>query len=77
MKMRSNPYHIHNKFTAALLVLFMLCHQHGFSQDTTRRKTINITSTFKPSLKNTAKLNFNAEAPAIDTARPVLKYDLH
>jgi len=76
MKMRSNPYYIHHKFTATLLVLFLLCHQHGFSQDTTRRKTINITSTFKPSLKNTAKLNFNAEAPAIDTTRPVLKYDL-
>jgi hypothetical protein len=46
------------------------------AQDTTKRKTINITSTFKPSLKNTAKLNFNADAPLIDTARPDLKYNL-
>ena len=46
------------------------------AQDTTKRKTINITSTFKPSLKNTAKLNFNAEAPLIDTTRPDLKYNL-
>ena len=46
------------------------------AQDTTKRKTINITSTFKPSLKNTAKLNFNAEAPLIDTAHPELKYNL-
>jgi hypothetical protein len=46
------------------------------AQDTTKRKTINITSTFKPALKNTAKLNFNAEAPLIDTTRPELKYNL-
>jgi hypothetical protein len=45
-------------------------------QDTTKRKTINITSTFKPALKNTAKLNFNAEAPLIDTTRSDLKYNL-
>jgi len=46
------------------------------AQDSTKRKTINITSTFKPSLKNTAKLNFNAESPVIDTSRPDLKYSL-
>ena len=46
------------------------------AQDSTKRKTIIITSTFKPALKNTAKLNFNAEAPVIDTSRPDLKYNL-
>ena len=46
------------------------------AQDSTKRKTINITSTFKPALKNTAKLNFNAEAPLIDTTRPDLKYNI-
>ena len=46
------------------------------AQDSTKRKTINITSTFKPALKNTAKLNFNAEAPLIDTTRPSLEYNL-
>jgi hypothetical protein len=46
------------------------------AQDTSKRRTINITSTFKPSLKNTAKLNFNADAPLIDTTRPDLKYNL-
>ena len=44
------------------------------AQDTARKKSIIITSTFKPALKNTAKLNFNADAPLIDTARPVLQY---
>src|SRR5882757_9602794 len=46
------------------------------AQDTLKKKTINITSTFKPALKNTAKLNFNAEAPLIDSSRPDLKYNL-
>ena len=46
------------------------------AQDTTQKKSIIITSTFKPSLKNTAKLNFNADAPLIDTTRPVLQYNL-
>jgi hypothetical protein len=47
-----------------------------YAQDTTKRKTINVTSIFKPALKNTAKLNFSAEAPVIDTARPILKYNI-
>ena len=46
------------------------------AQDSTKKKTINITSTFKPALKNTAKLNFNADAPLIDTSHPELKYNL-
>ena len=54
----------------------MLLHTTAHAQDSTKRKTINITSTFKPALKNTSKLNFNAEAPLIDTTRPELKYNL-
>jgi len=51
----------------------------GFSvcvhaQDTTKRKTINITSTFKPVLRDAAKVNFNAAPPVADTARPTLAY---
>jgi hypothetical protein len=57
------------------MVLFMV-YTTALAQDTTKRKTINITSVFKPALKNTAKLNFNAEAPLIDTAHPDLKYNL-
>jgi len=46
------------------------------AQDSTKKKSIIITSTFKPALKNTAKLNFNAEPPIADTGRPVLQYNL-
>jgi hypothetical protein len=58
------------------LLFVFLVHRTAHAQDTTKRKTINITSTFKPALKNTSKLNFNAEAPLIDTTRPDLKYNL-
>ena len=46
------------------------------AQDTTMRKTINITSTFKPVLRDAVKINFNATPPFADTSRPRLSYDI-
>jgi hypothetical protein len=46
----------------------------SFSQDTTKRKSIDITSTFKPVLKEASKINFNAVPPVADTSRPRLNY---
>jgi hypothetical protein len=60
----------------SLMVILIFASTRVQAQDSTKRKTINITSTFKPSLKNTAKLNFNADAPLIDTTHPDLKYNL-
>ena len=57
-------------------ISFLLLAASIHAQDSTKRKTINITSTFKPGLKNTAKLNFNAESPIIDTTYPSLNYNL-
>jgi hypothetical protein len=65
-----------SKGICLFLALVLLWHTTAHAQDSTKRKTINITSTFKPALKNTSKLNFNAEAPLIDTTRPDLKYNL-
>jgi hypothetical protein len=48
----------------------------SMAQDTTRRKTIDITSTFKPVLRDAAKINFNAAPPLVDTSRPMLKYNI-
>ncbi len=48
----------------------------AFAQDTSKRKTIEITSTFKPVLREAAKINFNAAPPSVDSSRPVLKYDI-
>ena len=48
------------------------------AQDTTTRKprTVQVTSTFKPVLKDAAKINFNAAPPVADTTRPRLQYDV-
>jgi hypothetical protein len=46
------------------------------AQDTTKRRTIDITSSFKPVLREAVKINFNAAPPAPDTARPRLVYNI-
>lgn len=46
------------------------------AQDTTKRRTIDITSSFKPVLREAAKINFNAAPPAVDTAHPRLSYTI-
>ncbi len=46
------------------------------AQDTTRGKSVDIRSSFKPVLREAAKINFNASPPSADTSRPRLKYDI-
>lgn len=43
-------------------------------KDTLPDKTVVITSAFKPSLRNAAKINFNAASPVMDTVRMSLQY---
>ncbi|HZH36244.1 MAG TPA: hypothetical protein VEX65_03160 [Flavisolibacter sp.] len=45
------------------------------AQDTTGKK-VKITSSFKPVLKDAAKVNFNAAPPNTDTSRPRLQYTI-
>ncbi len=45
-------------------------------RDTIRNKSVDITSAFKPELKASAKINFNAAPPVADTAKPRLQYDI-
>jgi hypothetical protein len=47
-----------------------------FAQDTLRKKSIDITSSFRPELEVAAKIAFNATPPTADTARPRLQYDI-
>lgn len=48
-----------------------------FSQDSTgKKRTIDITSSFKPVLREAVKVNFNATAPVVDTSRPKLNYNI-
>ncbi|MBA4167113.1 MAG: hypothetical protein H0X41_06160 [Chitinophagaceae bacterium] len=46
------------------------------AQDTTKRRTIDITSTFKPVLREAAKVNFNAAPVTGDSAKPKLTYNI-
>ena len=55
------------------LLMLVLPFTSVLAQDTSK-KTIEITSSFKPVLRNAAKINFNATPPAPDTNRPRLQY---
>src|SRR5271154_7093287 len=46
------------------------------AQDTAKRRTIDITSVFKPVLRDASKINFHATPPVADTTKPKLKYDI-
>ena len=46
------------------------------AQDSTKHRAIDITSVFKPVLREASKINFHATPPIVDTARPKLKYDI-
>ena len=46
------------------------------AQDSSKRKTIEVTSSFKPVLRESAKINFNAVPPPVDSSRPVLQYNV-
>lgn len=58
----------------AFSISAMLLVMGASAQDTTKRKTIEITSSFKPSLKPSAKVDFNPSAVGSDTVRPRLTY---
>ncbi|MBL7732728.1 MAG: hypothetical protein JNM88_16240 [Chitinophagaceae bacterium] len=45
-------------------------------KDTTKGGGVNIVSSFKPVLREAAKINFNAAPPVADTTKPRLNYDI-
>lgn len=65
-----------NNSIVFLVLAALLAGHLSQAQDTTRKKTINITSTFKPVLREAVKLNFSAALPVFDTIRPVMKYSV-
>jgi hypothetical protein len=55
----------------------LLAGSTAFAQrDTSRPRQVTVTSAFKPTLKEAAKINFNATPPTTDTTRPRLQYQL-
>ena len=46
------------------------------AQEPGKKQTIDITSSFKPTLKDAVKINFNAAPPVPDSAKPRFKYSI-
>ena len=59
-----------------LISSFLLAGFIAIAQDSTKKKEVNITSAFKPTLKEAAKINMNATPPVADTTRPRLQYTI-
>lgn len=69
------------KQTGKIVLLNSLTLLAGYAvmaqRDTTNKtKAVDITSSFKPTLKDAAKINFNAVPPSADTSKPKLQYDI-
>lgn len=62
------------KIFLAGFVLMNGCLSVQAQKDTTKK--VEITSAFRPVLREAAKINFNATPPPADTSRPQLKYDI-
>lgn len=54
----------------------LFCNIVFAQKDTTKGKSVDIRSAFKPVLREAAKINFNATPPSADTTKPVLKYEI-
>jgi hypothetical protein len=67
---------MHKKSLLLLLVCLWGIGSYVQAQDTTKRRTIDITSSFKPVLREAVKINFNAAPPAVDTSHPHLVYNI-
>lgn len=63
---------------ASLIITIALLSQANlFAQrDTTRKQTIDITSSYQPVLRNAVKINFSGSQLAADTSRPSLAYNI-
>lgn len=59
-----------------LTPLFILVTLVASAQDSTKRRTLEVTSTFKPELRESSKLNFQASPLNEDTTPPKLLYNI-
>ncbi len=58
------------------IVLVVAATSPLLAQKDTTRKAVDITSSFKPELKPSGKIAFNATPPSADTAKPRLQYEI-
>lgn len=59
-----------------LVIPVILVGSSVFAQKDSTKRSVDITSAFKPVLRESAKINFNASPPTADTAKPRLQYDI-
>jgi len=59
-----------------ITILFCFSLNSADAQDTSRRQTIEITSSYKPVLRNTVKINLYASPITADSSRPRLAYNI-
>lgn len=64
------------KFAAIFCAVLLTQVHFLYAQDSTRKKTIEITSTFKPVLREPAKVNFSSAPPPVDSTKPKLIYTI-
>lgn len=62
--------------TPVLAIALALVSHSLFAQDSTRSREVSVTSSFKPVLKEAAKVVFSPTPPGTDTARPRLQYSI-
>jgi hypothetical protein len=65
-----------NKLFLLVVAICLLSNQSNAQVDSTRRQTIEITSSYKPVLRNTVKINLYASPISADTSRPRLAYSI-
>jgi hypothetical protein len=65
-----------NKLFLLVVATCLLSNQSNAQVDSTRRQTIEITSSYKPVLRNTVKINLYASPISADTSRPRLAYSI-
>ncbi|MCE3281450.1 MAG: TonB-dependent receptor [Chitinophagaceae bacterium] len=63
-------------FVLLMVTVFSSYGQRRTTLDTTKPTTVVVTSSFKPTLRGAAKINFSAATPAADTNRPNLYYTI-
>jgi hypothetical protein len=59
-----------------LLIILAIAGLQASAQDSIRKREVSVTSTFKPTLKEAAKIHFSATPQQADTTRPRLQYDI-
>jgi hypothetical protein len=66
----------YTKIFGGIWILLLGTYSEAQVDTSTKKRTVEVTSTFKPALHETAKINMNATPPNADTTKPKLQYNL-